>query len=72
MRETDVDRSPIRGRDAELRVIARCLDLVASGSGAVAVIEGQAGMGKSRLVAEVEALARQRTNRAARSGGSGH
>ncbi len=42
----------IRGRDAELGVVGEQLDLVRSGSGAVLLIEGAAGMGKSRLIGE--------------------
>jgi DNA-binding CsgD family transcriptional regulator/tetratricopeptide (TPR) repeat protein len=42
----------IRGRDAELAVLGDQLDRVRSGSGAVLVIEGSAGMGKSRLIGE--------------------
>ena len=42
----------IRGRDAELGVLAELLDRVRSGSGAVLLIEGEAGMGKSRLIGE--------------------
>jgi AAA ATPase-like protein len=42
----------IRGRDAELEVLGEQLDRVRSGSGAVLLIEGAAGMGKSRLIGE--------------------
>jgi DNA-binding CsgD family transcriptional regulator/tetratricopeptide (TPR) repeat protein len=42
----------IRGRDAELAVLGDQLDRVRSGSGAVLLIEGAAGMGKSRLIGE--------------------
>ena len=42
----------IRGRDAELSVLGEQLDRVRSGSGAVLLIEGAPGIGKSRLVAE--------------------
>jgi DNA-binding CsgD family transcriptional regulator/tetratricopeptide (TPR) repeat protein len=47
----------IRGRDAELGALGDLLDRVRSGSGAVLVIEGAAGMGKSRLIAEGEKMA---------------
>ncbi|HEY3946034.1 MAG TPA: AAA family ATPase [Solirubrobacteraceae bacterium] len=47
----------IRGRDAELGVLGELLDRVRSGSGAVLLIEGAAGMGKSRLIAEGEKMA---------------
>ena len=42
----------IRGRDAELGALGGLLARVRSGSGAVLLIEGAAGMGKSRLLAE--------------------
>jgi DNA-binding CsgD family transcriptional regulator len=42
----------IRGRDPELAVLGGLLDRVRSGSGAVLLIEGAAGMGKSRLIGE--------------------
>jgi DNA-binding CsgD family transcriptional regulator len=42
----------IRGRDAELAALGEQLARVRSGSGSVLLIEGAAGMGKSRLVAE--------------------
>lgn len=42
----------IRGRDAELAVLGELLGRVRSGSAAVLLIEGAAGMGKSRLIGE--------------------
>ena len=42
----------IRGRDAELAAVGDLLGRVRSGSGAVLLIEGAAGMGKSRLIGE--------------------
>jgi DNA-binding CsgD family transcriptional regulator/tetratricopeptide (TPR) repeat protein len=47
----------IRGRDAELDALGELLARVRSGSGAVLVIEGAPGMGKSRLLAEGEKMA---------------
>jgi DNA-binding CsgD family transcriptional regulator/DNA-binding Lrp family transcriptional regulator len=47
----------IRGRDVELGALGELLDRVRSGSGAVLLIEGAAGMGKSRLIAEGEKMA---------------
>lgn len=44
---------PFRGRDAELGVLIDALNSTAAGSGGVAVIEGDRGAGKSRLVAEL-------------------
>ena len=42
----------IRGRDAELAAVGDLLGRVRSGSGAVLLIGGAAGMGKSRLIGE--------------------
>ena len=44
---------PFRGRDAELGVLAEALAAAAAGSGGVAVVEGDRGSGKTRLVAEL-------------------
>jgi DNA-binding CsgD family transcriptional regulator/DNA-binding Lrp family transcriptional regulator len=49
--------STIRGRDAELSAFGEMLGRVRSGSGAVLLIEGAAGIGKSRLLAEGEKMA---------------
>jgi hypothetical protein len=49
----------IRGRDAELALLSEQLDRVRSGSGAVLLIEGAAGMGKSRLIGEGVKMARR-------------
>lgn len=48
---------PLRGRDAELRRICRLLDGVADGHSAALYLDGAAGLGKSRLLADVAALA---------------
>ncbi|HXO06801.1 MAG TPA: AAA family ATPase [Solirubrobacteraceae bacterium] len=49
----------IRGRDAELEVLGELLGRVRSGSGAILLIEGAAGMGKSRLIGEGVRMARR-------------
>ena len=49
----------IRGRDAELALLGESLDRVRSGSGAVLLVEGAAGMGKSRLIGEGVRMARR-------------
>jgi len=48
---------PIRGRADELKVIGELVTAVAQGRGGVLVIEGPPGIGKSRLLTEVVALA---------------
>src|SRR5262245_35072586 len=48
---------PIRGRADELQVIGELVAAVAQGRGGVLVIEGPPGIGKSRLLTEVMALA---------------
>src|ERR1700733_10110560 len=45
------------GRMAELEALERLLEHAASGSGGAMLIGGEAGVGKSRLVAELEARA---------------
>ena len=52
-------RGPLVGRTRELGIIAATLDATRrTGHGGVVVIEGEAGVGKSRLLAAVEASAR--------------
>ena len=50
-------RPPLRGREAELETLRGALAAAAAGRGGVAAIEGAAGIGKSRLAAELMALA---------------
>jgi DNA-binding CsgD family transcriptional regulator len=50
---------PARGRDIELKAMGEHLDHLLSGAGTVVLIEGGAGMGKSRLLGEVAAMARR-------------
>ena len=48
---------PIRGRADELKVIGALMTALVQGHGGVLVIEGPPGIGKSRLLSEVMALA---------------
>ena len=48
---------PIRGRAGELKVIGALVRALVQGRGGVLIIEGPPGIGKSRLVTEVVALA---------------
>ena len=50
---------PVRGRDIELTALSEHLDRLLSGVGTVVLVQGGAGMGKSRLLAEVAAMARR-------------
>ncbi|HXL96483.1 MAG TPA: AAA family ATPase [Streptosporangiaceae bacterium] len=54
---------PVRGREAELAALERHLGQLLYGQGTVALVEGRAGMGKSRLLQEVATMARQRSIR---------
>ena len=57
---------PLRGRDEELATIARRLDQVRSGGGSVIVIEGRAGLGKTRLLDAGASMATERGFRVGR------
>ncbi len=49
--------TPIRGRERELAILTDMLAAVSAGRGGVGTIEGTAGIGKSRLLDEVERVA---------------
>ncbi|HWN62044.1 MAG TPA: AAA family ATPase, partial [Streptosporangiaceae bacterium] len=50
--------SPIRGRDEQLQMITGFLERVRAGAGGVAIIEGAAGLGKTRLLTAARVTAR--------------
>ena len=47
------DRPELIGRDAELATLLKALDEAMSGTARIAVVEGEAGVGKTRLVEEL-------------------
>jgi DNA-binding CsgD family transcriptional regulator len=51
---------PLLERDEELAQLARCLDQAATGRGRLVVVEGPAGIGKTRIVRAAEHEARRR------------
>ncbi len=55
-----IPAAPLVGRDAECRIIDACLDRLPAKQGGVLFFEGQAGIGKTRLVRELVVRARLR------------
>jgi len=49
--------APLRGRDSEYAELGRLVAAAADGAGGVAIVEGAAGIGKSRLLAEAAQIA---------------
>ncbi|MFF2463038.1 helix-turn-helix transcriptional regulator [Streptomyces mirabilis] len=49
----------LRGRDREITAVREALDTVRGGRGACVVVEGTPGVGKSRLLAELDEMARR-------------
>ncbi|MEU5217378.1 AAA family ATPase [Streptomyces sp. NPDC020807] len=52
--------APLRGRDAELAFVEGRLDALVRGEGGIVRVEGPAGIGRSRLLAEAATAARRR------------
>lgn len=59
-------QTPLIGRDSELRLCREAVDEVLAGSGGILFVSGEAGIGKSRLVAEVRGLIESATGSADR------
>src|ERR1700733_10919913 len=59
-------RPPLRGRQQELAVIRRKLSQVRAGTGGVIVLEGSAGLGKTRLLDECVSMAAELSFRVGR------
>jgi DNA-binding CsgD family transcriptional regulator len=59
-------RPPLRGREQELTVIRRRLGQVRAGTGCVVVVEGSAGLGKTRLLDECVSIAQELSFRVGR------
>jgi predicted ATPase len=57
---------PLRGRTAEVAAIGARLDEVRSGVGSVIIIEGRAGLGKTRLLQTCASMAAERSFRVGR------
>jgi class 3 adenylate cyclase/tetratricopeptide (TPR) repeat protein len=57
--QTQGNKGKIVGRRAEIAVVEKTLDQVTNGATRVLIIEGEAGIGKSRLVDEVKRLTRE-------------
>jgi predicted ATPase len=57
---------PLRGRAAELAAVGARLDEVRSGAGSVIIVEGRAGLGKTRLLDACASMAAERSFRVGR------
>ncbi|MCZ0982268.1 AAA family ATPase [Streptomyces diastatochromogenes] len=63
-RGPDGARTPLRGRDAELAFLKERIDALGRGEGGIVRVEGPAGIGRSRILAEAAAAARRHGTRA--------
>ena len=55
-----VERPPMVGREKELATLVERLDDAHRGKGSLVLLSGEAGIGKTRLLEEVQAIARER------------
>ncbi|MFF2044059.1 AAA family ATPase [Kitasatospora sp. NPDC058170] len=60
--------TPVRGREEELAFVEARLDALARGAGGIVLVEGPAGIGRSRLLVEASAAAKRRGTRAFQGG----
>ncbi|MCW2985437.1 MAG: hypothetical protein JWR63_3007, partial [Conexibacter sp.] len=60
------ERAPLWGRDAELDRVGELIAALATGAGGVLLVDGPAGIGKSRLLREAMAVAARNRVRVAR------
>ncbi|WP_347269166.1 AAA family ATPase [Streptomyces sp. CB01881] len=58
--DPDGVRPPVRGRETELAFVEARLDALARGEGGIVRVEGPAGIGRTRILAEASASARRR------------
>ncbi|MFI8324386.1 helix-turn-helix transcriptional regulator [Streptomyces sp. NPDC085529] len=61
--EPDGVRTPLRGRDAARASVEERLDALGRGTGGIVLVEGPAGIGRTRILAEAAASARRRGTR---------
>lgn len=60
--------TPVRGRAEELAFVEARLDALARGAGGIVLVEGPAGIGRSRMLAEASASAKRRGMRTFQGG----
>ena len=64
--------SPMVGRDSELQTLLQLTDAVAAGLGRTALIVGESGLGKTRLIAEWKTAVAQTTHQSSLQWAEGH
>ena len=56
--QASVDTSPLVGRNKELGLLIGLTERLTSGNGYTVMVEGEAGIGKSRLLSEISQYSR--------------